>query len=85
MATKTQRPQGHNEIPSSLTMAIEILNIDALNLAKETTSMTPVKTPFTSPGVLLTMIRVGFLLIYVGRLLEYIQDSVGKEVDYIEL
>ena len=47
--------------------------------------MTPVKTAFTSPGVLLTMIRVGFLLIYVGRLLKYIQDSVAKEVDYIEL
>jgi len=64
MATKTQRPQGHNGVPSTLNVAI-----DALNLAKETTSVTPVKTAFTSAGVLLTMIRVGFLPIYAGRLL----------------
>ena len=53
MATKPQRPQGKNDILSSLNMAI-----DALNLAKEATSVTPAKTAFNSAGVLLTMIRV---------------------------
>jgi len=42
--------------------------IGALNRAKEVTSVTPAKAAFTSAGVLLTTIRVGFLLAHVGRL-----------------
>ena len=61
MATKTQRLQGHNDVLSLLNMAI-----DALNLAKEATSVAPAKTAFTSTGVLLAMIKVGFLPVQVG-------------------
>ena len=36
--------------------------IEAMNLAKEVSSMTPAKAVFGSVGVLLAMIRVHFLL-----------------------
>ena len=50
--------QKHQEgILSSLNMAIE-----AMNLGKEVSSMTPIKAVFGSAGVLLAMIRVRFLL-----------------------
>ena len=64
MTTRTQQPQGQNGVLSSLNMAI-----DALNLAKEATGVAPAKTAFSSASVLLTMIRVSFLPVYVGRLL----------------
>ena len=51
MTTKTR---GRNDVISSLNVAI-----DALNLAKEVTTVTSAKAAFTSAGVLLAMIRVG--------------------------
>ena len=57
MATKSQRPKGRDGILSSLNMAI-----DALNLAKELSSITPAKAVFGSVSILLTMIKVRFLL-----------------------
>jgi len=60
MATKTQ---GQNDTLSSLNTAI-----DALNLAKEATNVTPARTAFTSASILLTLTKVRFLPIYVGRL-----------------
>ena len=41
--------------------------IDALNLAKEASSVTPAKTVFASTSVLLATIRVGFLPVHVGH------------------
>ena len=64
MATKSQQPKGRDDALSSLNMAI-----GALNLAKEATDMAPAKAAFTSTGVLLIIIRVGFPPVYVGRLL----------------
>ena len=64
MADKTQRPKGRDDSLSSLNIAI-----DGLNLAKEATDIALAKAAFTSTGVLLTMIRVGFSPVYVGRLL----------------
>jgi hypothetical protein len=63
MAAKSQRPNGRDGTLSSLNMAI-----DALNRAKEVTGTIPAKAAFTSAGVLLTMIRVGFLPVRVGRI-----------------
>jgi len=60
MATEAQ---GQKDALSSLNMAI-----GALNRAKEATSVTPAKATFTSAGVLLAMIRVGFLAAHVGRI-----------------
>ena len=57
MNTKSQRPKGRDGALSSLNAAIE-----ALNLAKEISGITPAKAAFGSVGVLLTMVRVRFLL-----------------------
>lgn len=62
MVTKPQRPQGR-EGPLSLNAAI-----DALDLAKVST-IASAKAAFDSASVLLTMIRVGFLLVYADGLL----------------
>jgi len=51
------------DVLPSLNVAIGILNS-----AKEATSVTPAKAAFTSTGVLLTTIKVGLLLVHVGRL-----------------
>ena len=57
MATKFQRPKGREGVLSLLNAAI-----DAVNLAKEASSITPAKAAFGAAGVLLTMIKVRFLL-----------------------
>jgi hypothetical protein len=56
MTDKLQRPKGQDDALSSLNVAI-----DALNLAKEASTITPAKAAFGSTSVLLTTIRVGFL------------------------
>ena len=63
MTTKSQGSKGQDGVLSSLNTAI-----DALNRAEEATSVIPAKAMFTSAGVLLTMIRVGFLPVHVDRL-----------------
>jgi len=60
MATGTQ---GQNDALSSPNTVI-----GALNLAKESTGVTPARTEFTSASVLLTLIKVGSLPVFVGRL-----------------
>jgi len=57
MTDKSQRPKERDGVLSSLNVAI-----DGLNLAKEASSITPAKAIFSSVSVLLTMIRVSFLL-----------------------
>ena len=57
MADNSQRPKGRDGVLSSLNVAIE-----GLNLAKEVSSATPAKAVFGSVVILLTMIRVSFLL-----------------------
>ena len=59
MDVKPQRPKGRDGTISSLNIAIE-----AMNLAKEVSSITPAKAVFGSVGVLLTMVRVRFLVSY---------------------
>ena len=56
MATKSQRPKGREGALSLLNAAIE-----AVNLAKEASSITPAQAAFGAAGVLLTMIKVRFL------------------------
>jgi len=53
MDTESQQPKGRGGTLSSLNVAIE-----ALNLAKEASSITPAKVVFGSVIILLTMIRV---------------------------
>ena len=52
----SQRPKGREGTVSLLNAAIE-----AMNLAKEVSSITPAKVAFGAAGVLLTMIKVCFL------------------------
>jgi len=79
MATKSQRPNGQDGALSSLSTAI-----DALNLAKSSASITPAKAAFDSTSVLLTTIVVGsFLPTLVDCWLMY-TGSMINEVDYVE-
>ena len=57
MDTNSQRQKHRDDALSTLNTAIE-----AVNLAKEVSSMTPAKVVFGSVSILLTMIRVCLLL-----------------------
>jgi len=66
MATKSQRPKGQDGVLSSLNVAI-----DALNLAKSVSSITPAEAVFDSTSVLLSTIRVGLPSMLVDCWLMY--------------
>ena len=57
MEANPQRPKGRDGTLSSLNIAIE-----AMNLVKEVSSITPAKAVFGSVSILLTMVRVRFLV-----------------------
>ena len=59
MEDKSQRPKGRDGAISTLNTAI-----DALNLAKELSSITPAGAVFGSVSVILTTIKVGLLLVF---------------------
>ena len=81
MDTKFQRSKGRDGVLSSLNMAIE-----ALNLAKEISSITPAKAVFGSVSAVLTMIRVPFLQFSAIRsMFTRSQDSMTNKLDYVEL
>jgi len=62
MEAKSRRPKDQGGAISALNAAIE-----AMNLAKELSSITPAKAVFGSVSVILTMTRVGFPPIRVDR------------------
>ena len=59
MKAGSQRSKGQEGAISALDAAIE-----ALNLAKELSSITPARAVFGSVSVILVMIRVSFLLVF---------------------
>jgi len=59
MEANSRRQRGRDNSLSSLSVAIE-----TLNLAKDISCITPAKAVFGSVSSLLTMIRVRFLLFY---------------------
>ena len=63
MEAESQRPKEREGTVLVLNTAI-----GALNLAKELSSITPAQAVFGSVSVVLTMIRVGLLLVFVNRL-----------------
>jgi len=68
MIAKSQQPKGQDSALSSLNTVI-----DALNLAKEVSSITPAKAAFDSASDLLTRVKVSFLrFVLVGFWLIYI-------------
>ena len=60
MDAKSRQPKGCDNTVSVLNAAIE-----ALNLAKELSSITPAKAVFGTVSVILTTIKVSFLLFLV--------------------
>jgi len=80
MSTKSQRQKRRDVTLSSLNAAIE-----ALNVMKEATSITPAPAVFGTVGVLLTMIRVRFSSPTTHPKLTFIQDSMANKTDYVEL
>ena len=81
MEASTQQPKGRDGAISSLNAAIE-----AMNLAKEISSVTPAKAVFGSVSILLTMIKVCFLFCDGSRSrLTPGQDSIINKLDYVEL
>ena len=58
MDAKPHRPKEREGVVSTLNAVIE-----AMNLAKEISSITPAKAVFGSVTVVLTMIKVSFLLV----------------------
>jgi hypothetical protein len=80
MATTFQRQKGRNGVLTAL-----IVTIEALNLAKEISSITPAKAVFGSVAVLLTMIKVRFPPPAMSFRLTFNQESTINEQDYVEL
>jgi len=62
MQAESQRPKGREGVISGLNAAIE-----AMNLAKEFSSITPAKPVFGTVSVILAMIRVSLLLVCVDQ------------------
>jgi len=62
MAAKSQRQEERENAVSSLNAAIE-----AVNHAENISNIPPVKAAFGSASILLSMIRVSFLLVYDSR------------------
>jgi len=81
MSTKSQRQKRRDVTISSLNVAIE-----ALNVMKEATSITPAPAVFGTVGVLLTMIRVRSSSSPTTHpKLTSSQDSMANKTDYVEL
>ena len=57
MDAKSRQPKGRDNTVSALNVAV-----DALNLAKEASSITPAKAVFGTVTIILTMVKVGLLL-----------------------
>ena len=64
MEAKSQRPKDREGVISTLGAAIE-----ALNLAKEISSITPAKAAFGAVSILLTMLKV-YLLVFCDYLFQ---------------
>ena len=81
MDKSSRRQQRQDNVLSTLNVAIE-----GLNLTKEILSITPAKAVCGSVSVVLTMIKVRFLLVHVDRRgLICTQDSMINEAEYVEL
>jgi hypothetical protein len=82
MATDSPKPKEWDGVVSTLNVFIE-----AFNLAKEISSVTPARAVFGSVAVILTTIKVCFFLFYVTASLRlvFVQESFANRQDCIEL
>ena len=81
MATKSQQPKGREGILSLLNATIE-----AINLAKEASSITPAQAAFSAAGAPLTMVKVPFPP-FAMRCSKFTrsQESMINALDYVGL
>ena len=82
MDARSKQSKRRDDVLSSLNVAIE-----GLNLAENLSSITPAKAVFSTVSVVLTMIRVSFLLLREDSLRadQFTQDSMINEDDYVDL
>ena len=81
MDANAKRQKRRDNVVSLLNVSIE-----AMNLAKEVSSVTPAKAVFGSVGVLLAMIRVRILLFSNNVFwFTFNQDSMANRDDYVKL
>ena len=80
MDTRSQHSKRKNDALSSLNAAIE-----AVDVAKEGSTVIPATDVYDSVSTLLTMIRVRFLLSKVNSGLTHNQDSMVNKPDYVQL
>ena len=81
MQTNPQLPKGRDSVLSMLNVTIE-----ALSLAKEVCSIAPAKAAFSSVTILLTMIKVCFILFFDhGSRFTPLQESMINKQDCVEL
>ena len=82
MATNSQRPKERDGVLSALNVLIE-----ASNLAKEISSVTPARAVFGSFAVILTMIVVRFFQFCAtaNSRPTFVQESLANQQDYVEL
>ena len=76
MDADSQRTKGRDSVLSALNIAIE-----ALNLAKDISTIAPAQAVFGSVSILLTMIRVRFLPFSDDTLQVYMQSGLdGQQI-----
>ena len=82
MATGSKKPKGRDNTLSALTMAIE-----GLTLVKEVSTITPAKAAFCSVGIILTTIKVRFLVSCsaTSPRFTFSQEFMINEDDYVSL
>ena len=81
MASESQQPNGRDN-----TLATLNLTIDALNLAKDLSTIAPAQAAFSAVVALLTVIRVfGLLFCGDGFPIHISQDFVANEQEYTDL
>jgi len=80
MAANPPRPKRQDAVVTSLNIAI-----DAMNLAKEASSVTPAKAVFGVVSILLTMIKVRLYPATENFWFTSVQDTVANKTDFVEL
>ena len=73
MDAKSKKSKRRDDVLSSLNVVIE-----GLDVAEKLASITPARAVFSTVGVILTMIRVSFLLLY-GSLLPADGKHTGRD------
>lgn len=80
MQSNSERVKEHDGVLSLLSVTIE-----GLSIAKEACGVTPARVPLGIVSVLLTMIKVCFILFNYGSRFTFLQESMMNKQDCVEL